>query len=305
MSPGRPGGRALPDGVTLPISATRSPIGSDELLHALDTDTRDYLRLLISDLGVGLRGRAPQLRELLRSLGPTTAQVRRIAALLASRRRELPRLVHNLSALVRAGGAEDASLARVVGAGNATLGALASQDGALRESLTLLPGTLASARGTLVDAAPFARSLRRTLTALEPAVPRLRSTLRNAPDTLRGLVPLPPAQLRRFAHAVAPLGAQVRPAAADLGAATPPLIRAFRTIGETTNVLGYNPGENRQSYLFWVAWFAHNADSMISTGDAHGAAWRGLALMSCASFSQTGPVGETLQALLGTASGCP
>lgn len=306
LMPGRPGGRALPHGATIHIANTATPVDSDELLHALDTDTREYLGLLIADLGVGLRGRGPELRELLRSLGPTSGQIRQIAALLAGRRRELPRLVHNLSALTGAAGAEDQSIARVVGAGNATLDALASQDSALRESIALLPGTLSTARTTLVAAAPFARSLRRTLTALEPAVLRLRATLRSTPDAVRGLVPLPVTELKRFTRAVAPLGTQVRSAAADVGEATPPLTKAFRVIGETTNVIGYNPGGgNPESYLFWVAWFAHNANSMISTGDAHGAVWRGLALVSCASFSQTGAPGEALKAILGSASGCP
>lgn len=304
LTPGDPKAPALARGATIALAHSSSPIDSDELLHALDTDTREYLRLLIADLGVGLGGHGPELRGLLRSLGPTSTQVRRIAALLASRRRQLPRLVHNLSALTQAAGAEDAAIERIVGAGNATLGAVASQDGALRASLRLLPGTLHAARGTLVDAAPFARSLRRTLTALEPAVPRLRRTLRSAPDATRGLLPLPVGPLRRFTSAVAPLGRQVRPAASDLGAAIEPLTKAFGVIGDITNVLGHDPGGGQRGYLFWLAWFAHNANSMISTQDAHGAMWRGMALMSCASVADAGPPGQLLQSVLGISSGC-
>jgi phospholipid/cholesterol/gamma-HCH transport system substrate-binding protein len=305
LTPGDPTAPALPDRGTIPVRSTATPVDSDELLHALDTDVREYLRLLLADLGVGLRGHGPELRGLLRALGPTSGQVRRIGALLASRRRELPRLVHNLSVLAQAAGAEDASIERVVGAGNATLAAVASQDGALRDALRQLPGTLHSARGTLAAAAPFARSLRRTLTALEPAVPRLRRTLADAPDTLRGLLPLPVPELRRFTTAVAPLGAQVRPTARDLGAALDPLTRAFEVIGATTNILGYDPGGGRKGYLFWLAWFAHNANSMLSTQDAHGAVWRGMALFSCASFEQPGPLGALAGALLDPGSACP
>jgi phospholipid/cholesterol/gamma-HCH transport system substrate-binding protein len=305
LVPGDPRAETLPEGATIRLGATSSPIDSDELLHALDTDTREYLRLLLADLGIGLQGHGPQLRGLLRSLGPTSGQVRRIAALLATRRRQLPRLVHNLSVLTQAAGAEDAAIERIVGAGNATLGALASQDGALRESLALLPDTLHAARSTLVDAAPFARSLRRTLTALEPAVPRLRATLDAAPDAVRGLLPLPVAPLRAFTTAVGPLGTQVRPAARDLGEATPALNRAFEVIGNTTNILGYDPEGEDRGYLFWIAWFAHNANSMISTQDAHGAVWRGMALFSCASLSQAGPTGQLLETILSTGSTCP
>jgi phospholipid/cholesterol/gamma-HCH transport system substrate-binding protein len=304
LLPGRPGGRVLPHGATIGIGDTRTPVDSDELLHALDGDTRDFMRLLISDVGTGLHGRGADLRGLLRSLGPTSTQVRKIAALLAGRRRQLPRLVHNLSALSVAAGSEDQSIARVVGAGNATLGALASQDTALRESIRLLPDTLATAKTTLVAAAPFARSLRRTLTALEPAVPRLRTTLQDAPDAVRGFIPLPIPELKRFTRAVIPLGTPVRAAARDLGSATPPLTKAFKVLGDTTNIIGYSPPAGH-GYLFWLAWFAHNANSMLSTGDAHGAAWRGLALISCASLAPSGQIGVALQAILGPSSGCP
>lgn len=305
LTPGDPKAPALPHGATIDLGSSTSPIDSDELLRALDTDTREYLRLLLADLGVGLQGHGPELRGLLRALGPTSGQVRRIAALLATRRRQLPRLVHNLSVLMQAAGAEDKAIERIVSAGNATLAAVASQDGALRESLQLLPGTLNTARSTLVDAAPFARSLRRTLTALEPAVPRLRRTLVDAPATLQGLLPLPVAELRRFTKVVAPLGAQVRPAARDLGAALGPLTKAFAVIRDTTNILGYDPPGEDKSYLFWLAWFNHNANSMLSTQDANGTVWRGMALFSCASVTQAGQAGAALQAIIGTSSTCP
>lgn len=305
LVPGDPKAAALPSGATIDIGSTSSPIDSDELLHALDADTREYLRLLLADLGVGLGGHGPELRSMLRALGPTSTQVRRISSLLASRREALPRLVHNLSVLAQAAAKEDDSIRRVVGAGNATLTAVASQDGALREALTLLPGTLRQARSTLATAAPFARSLRRTLTAIEPAVPRLKATLAGFPDTLRGLLPLPVGPLREFTTAVAPLGRQVRPAAADLGKSLGPLTKAFEVIRDTTNILGYDPpGDEDKSYLFWLGWFSHNANSMISTQDAHGAVWRGMALFSCSSVAQAGAAGQLLDAVIGTSATC-
>ena len=307
LAPGRPSGAPLPDGATIPVAHTAAAIDADEFTHALDTDTRDYLRALMADVGLGLHGRGPDLRALLRSLGPTAAQLHRLTALLAGRREVLPGLVHNLQVLTSAAGHSSSDVTRVVEAGNATLGALASQDTALRAALGKLPGTLAQAHSTLVHSAPFARSLRRTLTALEPAVPRLRRTLLDTPDTLRGLLSLPIGPLRRFTTAVRPLGAQVRPAARDLGLANPSLAAAFRIIGQTTNMLGYDPGLGSHGYLFYLAWFAHNADSATSTEDAHGAVQRGLAILSCDTFGQN-PNQLTAQLfvqVLKKASGCP
>jgi len=307
LAPGKPAGRPLPSGSLIPVADTASTVDSDEFTHALDADTRDYIQALMTDVGLGLHNRGGDLRGLLRSLGPTTRQLHRITSLLASRRHEFPALVHNLSLLTTAAGTSEGDVTRVVQAGNATLGALASQDSALRGALTQLPGTLSAARTTLYDAAPFARSLRRTLTAVEPAVPRLKRTLQNTPDAIRGLLGLPIGPLKRFTKAVGPLGAQVRPAARDLGLANPSLETAFAAINQTTNILAYNPGSGSKAYLFYLAWFAHNADSMISTEDAHGAVWRGLGLISCDSFGQNPSqlTGEPFALILKSTSGCP
>lgn len=304
LQPGDPQAPPLPEGARIAIGSSSSPVDSDELLHALDADTREYLRILLADLGLGLSPRGPDLRGMLRSLGPTTGQLRRIAGLLRTRREGLRTLVGDLRTLAGAVASEDDSLRRVVSAGNATLGAIASQDAALRESLSLLPGTLRTARTTLIDAAPFARSVRRTLTALEPAVPRLERTVADLPDTVRGLLPLPVGPLREFTDAVRPLAPEVRPAARDLGAALDPLKRAFAVIGETTNIMGYDPPGEEQGYLFWLAWFAHNANSMLSTQDAHGAVWRGMALLSCSSLAQPGRPAQLLESLVGRPSLC-
>jgi phospholipid/cholesterol/gamma-HCH transport system substrate-binding protein len=305
LTPGDPKAAELKHGDTISVANTATPVDSDELMHALDTDTREYLSLLIANTNIGLHGRGPDLRALLRTLGPASGQIRRIAALMASRRHTLPRLVHNLNLLTTAAAQEDDSIARIVTAGNATLSAVASQDAALRESITRLPGTLSTARSTLLDAAPFARSLRRTLEALEPSIPRLKETLQSTPDALRGFLPLPVPELKRFTTAVLPLGPPTKSAAQNLGAANPSLIKAFAAINDTTNILGYNPEGGPHGYLFWLAWFAHNANSMLSTQDAHGSVWRGLALVSCASIAGSGQIGVILETVLGTAATCP
>jgi phospholipid/cholesterol/gamma-HCH transport system substrate-binding protein len=303
LAPGPATAPVLRRGSTIPLRDTSVLVESDQLLRALDTDTREYLRVLIDGLGAGVRGRGGDLRRLLRSSAPTTAQLRRVTALLASRRAKLPRLVHNLSTLSRAAGSADAEIARVVTAGNATLAAVAQQDGSLRQALAELPSTTAVARRTLVRAAPFTRSLRRTLLAYEPAVPQLKAALRSAPDAVRGLLPLPVKPLGRFTRAVAPQADTVRAAARDLGAAVGPLTTAFKAIDQTTNQLTYTK-QGIPPYLFWLAWFAHNGNSMLSTADAHGGVWRGLAIFSCASAQQSGAAGELTQALGGKAA-CP
>jgi phospholipid/cholesterol/gamma-HCH transport system substrate-binding protein len=305
LVPGDPAGPSLPRGATIPLALTTTPVDSDELLRTLDADNRQWLRTLITDLGTGLDGRGRDLRSLLRSLGPTSAQLERIGALLASRRHALPRLVHNLGVLTAAAGQEGDALTTVVRSGHATVSALAGQDRALGRSLTLLPGTLATLHGTLAHTGPFARSLRRTLVALNPTLDRLPSTVAQAPDALRGLLPLPLAPLRRFTTAAGPLTGPVRSASRDIGAAIAPLTTAFKVLEQTTNAMNHQAADGTRSYLFWFAWFAHNANSMVSTEDAHGAAWRGIGLLSCDSLAQPGALGQVMHLILGSSSGCP
>ena len=63
------------------------------------------------------------------------------------------------------------------------------------------------------------------------------------------------------------------------------------------------PGGKNPGFLYWLAWFAHNADSFISTADANGPAWRSLLLISCAALKGFS-FGPLLETLLGTNFGC-
>jgi phospholipid/cholesterol/gamma-HCH transport system substrate-binding protein len=278
-------------------------VDSDALLRALDSDTRAWVQTMIASLGVGLKGRKHDLNSVLRSLGPTAAQMREITGLLADRRKQIPALVHNLRVITEATASRDGDLTRVVDAGDATLDALARNDASLKRSLELLPGTLRAARSTLGRTPAFARSLEHTLTALDPSLKALPTTLRESPDSVRGIVPLPTAELSRFIDGVAPLAKHVRPTSRDLAAATPPLTKAFQVLGRTSNQIAYKPGKGSESYLFWLAWFAHNANSMLSTQDAHGAVIRGFAISSCASQGASPALTELFETVLGTP--CP
>src|SRR4051812_24749064 len=69
-----PGSKSAPrakSGFTIPISNTLPDINPDEIFGALDSDTRDYLRLLIDGAGRGLNGQGSNLREVLRRFEPT------------------------------------------------------------------------------------------------------------------------------------------------------------------------------------------------------------------------------------------
>jgi phospholipid/cholesterol/gamma-HCH transport system substrate-binding protein len=299
IAPGGPPAPVLKHGGTISLSQTSVPIDSDELLKALDSDTRTWFTSLVAAVDQGTRGRTADLAALLRALGPTTTQAHQIARLLAQRRAELARVVHNLGAITHAAAAKDRDLATLVATSNATLGALASQDAALRTSLARLPGTLTTARRTLGDATTFARALGPTAEALTPTARHLPATLRDTKQLFRGTSGLPLDKVRPFVDAVLPQAADIAAATRDIVAATPFLTDAFKVLDYFSNETAYNPGGANQGYLYWLAWFAHNSASVFSTEDAHGAVARGLGLFSCSSLSQPGSPAALLGLLFG------
>jgi phospholipid/cholesterol/gamma-HCH transport system substrate-binding protein len=303
VAPGGPPAKVLANGGTIPVARTTPQIESDELTAALDTDTRQYFRALIGGLGIGTRGREKDVRDLLRNLGPTAEQLRPLGDALVARRFELRRLVHNLAILAKAAGSKDKQLADVVVNANNTLGALAGQEAALRSSLRQLPGTLSTASTSLGHATTFADALAPTARALLPAARELPSALSAARPLLDRAEPILRTQLRPFTRDAQPVARDLGPAARDLTKVTPSLSNAFRVLEYVANELGYNPPGDNEGFLFWLAWFIHNANSLLSTQDAHGAVWRGMLVFDCKQLSQQ-PGTTLLQTLLGPIPGC-
>jgi phospholipid/cholesterol/gamma-HCH transport system substrate-binding protein len=303
IAPGTPGAGRLGRDATIPVAQTTSPVDADDLLDSLDTDTRTWFTSLITELNAGTAGRGKDIRALLTQLGPTSAQLRQIGDLLAARRVELSAIVHNLGVLTKATSQKDRQLATVVQAGDQTVQALASQDVALRDSITRLPGTLATTRATLADLTTFAGALGPTATALLPTARRLPTTLKDTQTLFGGAALLPLKVIPQFVKVVLPLASQLPPLASDLRKAVPALIDSFKVLAYVTNELAYVPGGKNPGFGYWVAWFAHNADSFISNSDANGPAWRTVVLATCPGLKSFF-FGPLIEKLLGTSFGC-
>ena len=133
MDPGRPD-PSLPDkgplhdGDHLPIENTRPNVNSDEMLAALDADTRQYLAAFVDAGGQGLRGRGADLRRVLQASQPTFARSARIGRAVADRRAKVRRLVTNLKRLAFAAAVKDKELGRLVDSSSAIFGTIASRD---------------------------------------------------------------------------------------------------------------------------------------------------------------------------------
>ena len=206
---------------------------------------------------------------------------------IADRRAKVARLVTNLRLLSRAAATKDNELASLVSASTAVFGTIAAREGDLGQAVDKLPGSvdaldraLTATRGFAVDARPALAALRPTVRGLAPALVQVRPLLRTAEPTIR-------TRLRPLVRTAIPVVQELLPSVELVNRADPDLIRTVKVLTYVVNELLYNPPGPEEGYLFWTAWFVHNADSILSIQDAHGVAWRGLVVVGCSPGSST------------------
>ena len=100
LTPGTPEAGALEEGRRIPIGQTLPDVNLDEILASLDGDTRTYLQLLLSDGGQALGDNGRALANTIRRFEPTARDTRAIAEQLATRRKNIRRVIHNFSLVV-------------------------------------------------------------------------------------------------------------------------------------------------------------------------------------------------------------
>ncbi|HEU4658076.1 MAG TPA: MlaD family protein [Capillimicrobium sp.] len=282
LDPGTPDAGKAPEDWAIPVSQTAPNVNPDEILAALDADTRDYLVLLLGGAAEGLDGREDDLANTFRRFEPTSRDVLAITKLLAERRENIRRSIHNFRLLTEAVAERDDDLAELVDASNAVFQSFANQDRALRSTLQQLPGTLDVAQTNLAKAGRLARTLGPTLESLRPAARSLGPTLQQLRPFLRESTPIIRDEIRPFARESLPTVRILRPAARNLSKLTPDLTSSFKTVNQLLNELAYNPpGPQEEGYLFWLSWLNHAGVTLFSTQDAHGPIRKGVILASC------------------------
>jgi phospholipid/cholesterol/gamma-HCH transport system substrate-binding protein len=298
LTPGSKTAGELPTSEPVPINRTLPNINADEILAALDGDTRDYLRLLVAGAGEGLQGNAEKLSATFKRFSPTGRDILKITKKLAERRENIRRSIHNFSLLSQALGNKDQELSRLVESSNAVFRAFADQDQRLRETLSLLPDTLQATNVGLAKANRLGRTLGPTLGALRPGARALGPSLRATRPFVKKTTPVIRDQLRPFARDAQPTVRLLRPAARNIAQATPKLTTAFKVVNELFNELTYNPpGDADEGYLFWTAWANHAGSTLFATQDAHGPIRHGIVEVGCSSLGALQQLGQVNQQL--------
>ena len=268
---------------TIQVQNSQEDIDQDEILASLDADTRDYLKLLISGAGKGLKGRGNDLRETFARLGPLHRDLARFSTAVARRRGNLKRLVHNYGLLTTELGRSDRDIVKLVGASNDALQGFADADQGISASVRKLPGALEQTNQTLDKVGPYADELGPTLERLRPPFRRLDEANHAVRPLLREATPIIQKQIRPFTRATIPFVRNVGRGSKSLNRGLPDLATDFGELNRFFNIGAFNPNGSegltgdinrdrarQEGLLYTLGWAAQETTSLFNTGDARG-----------------------------------
>ena len=220
LRPGSPGQPDLGDGDTIKVTQTATPVQLDEVLTALQSDSRADLQSLLGGLATAMNAKPTKKQDAamdptsrgktgaeafndayddIPAAEKTSAQV--FEALLGTQPTEdVSRLIQGTARTTGALIRHEGALTGLISNFNTTMAALASQSGNLRASIAKLPGVLQQADGTLAslnasfpptrafarEILPGVRETPATIDASYPWIAQMRKLV--SPQELRGLV---------------------------------------------------------------------------------------------------------------------
>jgi phospholipid/cholesterol/gamma-HCH transport system substrate-binding protein len=313
LNPGTKSAPVAKAGYTIPVRNTLPDINPDEVYSALDGDTRDYLRLLISGAGEGLHKRGYDLQEVFRRFEPTHKDLALVNKYVALRHRNLRRLIHQLNVLNGALAQKGDDLAELVSTSSTVFRALASQDQNITRAVGDLPGTLRQTTQTFGKVKTLADVLGPAVTKLRPTVKALNSANKEITPFATEAAPILRTEIRPFVRDARPVVRDLKPASKNLAAATPDLTRTFTVLNHLFNMVGFNPNgregpdnpKRDEGFLFWLAWLDHNGTALFSSSDANGP-FRPVTLGApCTTLKQTGDANPPLGMILAPALADP
>jgi phospholipid/cholesterol/gamma-HCH transport system substrate-binding protein len=311
------------NGDMVSVANTAPDTNVDQILAALDGDTRAYLRLLLTQGGEGLNGRGKDLGKLLGSLGPINRGLARINTEVAKRKGNLARLVHNMNLLFGTVGQDGEGIQQLVSASTQALGAIASQAPDTTRAVSLLGPTLRTTRVALEKTDALATELGPAINSLRPFARKLKPINDSLANLAKTTYQPVKNDIRPFVRNARQPVRNLRPAAKNLVEATPRLTNVGEKLNKLFNMAAYNPNgaesagtPNRdEGYLYWLGWLGHVGNSTFASQDAHGVYRHVYVVATCNTLKSiflTSPlapvvsgIGALLPPPLGVGSICP
>lgn len=269
------------DGYRFPLSHTEPSIQFEAFLSTLDTDTQQYLQLLVAGGAQGIGGRGRQLSGAFRRLQPFSHYIADLNSAVAQRRIALARVIHDFGLLTTELGKHDTELERFVTSSKGALGNFANQQQSIQESLVEFPSTLSALRSALVSSDRFSTAARPALIGLIPqaqaSVPAFKANERLFKQTTAPIRD----QIRPFTRQIRPVLTHLEQGSADLNTSVTGFGDSLGGLNSLLNELAYKPKGSRQSFLFYLPWLNHNINTTFNLTDAGGPIARGVAMLSC------------------------
>ncbi len=229
VQPGSPSAPALSSGATIPLAQTSDPVQLDQVLDALNTDTRANLQTTLVELGAAFTAKPtaaqdaeqdPEVRGLNGAQAFNKAFQRGAEALPSStivtqafagtEAHDLSKLLVGLERVTGALDVHEQQLGELIGNFNTTFGAVAAQAPSLRTAVAELPGALRTVDRSLVEVEKASPAIRAFSLDLIPG-------LEEAPATIAASFPW----IEQFQASFGPK--ELGGVATALDALTPPL----------------------------------------------------------------------------------
>jgi phospholipid/cholesterol/gamma-HCH transport system substrate-binding protein len=201
LQPGSPSAKAVSSGATIPVAQTADPVQIDQVLDALNTDTRTNLQIFLAEYGESLTAKptaaenaeqAPEVRGLngaqafnkAYQRGPEALRDSAIInqAIAGTEPHDLSKLFASIEKLTAALGVHEQQLGELIGNFNTFLGAFAHRAPSLRSIAVELPAALRSADRGFAELDAAAPSIRTFSLDLIPG-------LRETPSTITAALP--------------------------------------------------------------------------------------------------------------------
>ncbi len=290
LDPGTSAEGEFEEGERIPLTNTAPDVNLDEILEALDADTRAYLRLLLVGAGQGLDGRGRDFGRLLGSLGPINRDLGALNKQVAKRRVDMANLIHDFNVLTTRVGKAESELTTLVSSSRQALGTIAERDPDLQRAISLLPGTLAQAETTLNNVSEFAQIMGPAFNDLRPFARNLDELNASNVELAESATPALRDQIRPFVRTARKSVPSLRVATDRFGKATPRLTVVTDKLNRLFNMGANNPGGaepagtpgRNEGYLYWFSWLGHNSTSAFSAADGNGFYRRIYLTMGCA-----------------------
>jgi phospholipid/cholesterol/gamma-HCH transport system substrate-binding protein len=275
------GKKHIEGGANFTLAQTEPNTNLDAFLATLDTDTRQYLQLLVAGGAEGIGGRGTQFSNALRRFQPFVHYTAKLNKVVAQRHVELARVIHDFSSLTTELGRHDSDIKRFVSSSDAALGNFAHQQQSIQDSLREFPATLTATNAALASSTRFSKAAYPALTGLIPqaqaSTPAFKATERLFSQTTAPIRD----QIRPFTRQIRPLLTQANEASGPLEKTVKGFGNSLGAFNVFFNELAYKPKGSRQSYLFYLPWLNHDFNAAFNLQDGGGPVLRSMVSLTC------------------------